>query len=274
MGYNNLLRYVIVNMQNLITAGELAKLCGTSKRTILWYAELNILVPKMIEENGYRFYGEEQVLEFQMIHLLTTLGVSLNEIKEKNNLVKLFEEKREDIKKQIETLQFSLKNLDKFGENLKENKTMIMPEIRKIKPFSIYYIERESSYVNIGKYCRELVEMFENKGRNMTTMAIFENPTYQPKKSKIKIAVLANSGQKIKEKYINVVKKIKFDPGKVITYTHNGDGKLLSLFWKELEKYCRLNKIEVRHDVPDFEIYRKVSSDPSKQFFEIYLPIK
>ena len=260
-------------MQNLITAGELAKLCGTSKRTILWYDQLQILMPKKIERNGYRLYGEEQVLEFQMIHLLTTLGVTLNEIRQKNNLEKLFEEKRLSIKNQIDNLQFSLQNLNKFRANLLENKTMIKPEIKVLKPFDIYYIERESSYVKIGEHCRDLVSMFEKNGTEMTTLAIFENPTYQPKKSKIKIGLLAKTDQKIKEKYKNVIKKLTFDPGKVITYTHNGDGKLLSLFWKELEKYCRLFKIKIRKDVSDFEIYRKVSSDPREQFFEIYLPI-
>lgn len=267
------LRYSQVD-SNLITAGELAKLCGTSKRTILWYDKLQILVPKKIEENGYRYYGEEQVLEFQMIHLLTTLGVQLAEIKKTNNLQKLFEEKRSEIKKQIGQLQFSLKNLDKFRANLALNQTMIKPEIKTLKPFEVYYIERESSYVKIGKYCQELVSMFEKKGKEMTTMAIFENPTYQPKKSKIKIGVLAKKEQTIKEKYKSEVKKIIFDPGKVISYTHNGDGKLLSLFWKELEKYCRLHNIEVRKNVPDFEIYRKVRNDLRKQFFEIYLPVR
>jgi hypothetical protein len=78
---------------------------------------------------------------------------------------------------------------------------------------------------------------------------------------------------KVNPKYKDIVKFMKFNPGKVITYTHNGAGELLSLFWKELEKYCRLKKIIVRHSTPDFEIYRRVNSDPRKQFFEIYLPI-
>jgi DNA-binding transcriptional MerR regulator len=257
-----------------ITAGELAKLAGTSKRTILWYEELGILTPIKVDKNNYRYYGEEQVLEFQMIHLLTTLGVTLKEIKEKNNLKMLFGEKRKSIKSKIAELQFSLKNLDKFGANLRKNQTMIQPEIKTLKPFEVYFIKRVCSYIKIGNYCQELADMFANKGKNFVTMAIFENPTYQPKKSIIKIAVLAKADQEIKTKYKDVVKKMEFNPGKVATYTHNGDGKLLSLFWKELEEYCRLNKIEVRHDVPDFEIYRKINEDPRMQFFEINLPIK
>jgi predicted transcriptional regulator YdeE len=114
----------------------------------------------------------------------------------------------------------------------------------------------------------------KNKTKEFTTLAIFEDPTYQPKKSKIKIAVIVNKEMKVDEKYKKIVKYMQFDPGKVITYTHNGSGSLLSLFWKELEKYCRLNNIKVRNNVPDFEIYRVVNEDVSKQFFEIYLPIE
>ena len=40
---------------------------------------------------------------------------------------------------------------------------------------------------------------------------------------------------KVKDEYKNIVKYMEFDPGKVLIYTHNGSGSLLSLFWKELE---------------------------------------
>lgn len=72
----------------------------------------------------------------------------------------------------------------------------------------------------------------------------------------------------------DLVKFMQFAPGKVITYTHNGAGELFPFFWKELEKYCRLHKVETRHDVPDFEIYRKVNPNPRQQYFETCLPIR
>jgi DNA-binding transcriptional MerR regulator len=265
-------------MNNLITAGELAKLAGTTKRTILWYQELGIINPVEVSAEGYRFYSETQVLDYQMILLLTTFGVSLREIKDylstDKDLKSLFESKQQAIIDQIDRLKFSLSSLQKLMTNIDITKTMVKPKIKILKPFDIFYIEKVGSYVNIGKYCQELSEMFTAKGKDFTTLAIFENPIYQPKQSLIKIAALATVGMSLKPKYKDVVKNMRFDPGKVITYTHNGEGKLLSLFWKELEKYCRLSKIIVRHDNPDFEIYRKISDNPRKQFFEIYLPIK
>ena len=158
--------------------------------------------------------------------------------------------------------------------NLKTNSTMVDPQIKNLPSFHIYYIEKIGSYSQISEYCQELTKMLEGKGKDFTTLAIFEDPTYQPKQSKIKVAALAVEGMKVKEEYKDTVKLMSFNPGKVITYTHNGSGSLLSLFWKELEKYCRLNRIKVRKDVPDFEIYRNVNEDITKQFFEIYLPIE
>lgn len=262
-------------MPNLITAGELAKLASTTKRTIQFYDQKGVLKPTRINSKNYRFYEEKQVLNYQMILLLSALQISLKEIKsflKKGNLTDLFNSKKVLIKNQIDQLQFNLNSLEKFQNNLSKNGTMVKPQIKVLKPFGVYYIEKECAYAKIGVYCQELVSMFRNK--KLTTLAIFSNPTYQPKKSEIKIAVLANKNIKIKEQFKNTVKYLKFSPGKVITYTHNGSGSLLSLFWKELEKYCHLNNLKVNKKVSDFEIYRKVNSDPAKQFFEIYLPIK
>jgi DNA-binding transcriptional MerR regulator len=265
-------------MNNLITAGELAKLASTTKRTILFYDEKSVLKPVKVNNANYRYYLESQILDYQRILLLSTLGVSLDEMKKylrKNgDLAKLFDDKKELIEKEIKLLEFNLKNLTKFQANLKANGTMVYPEIKVIAPFGVYFIEKEGSYAKIGQYCEELFKMFKNRGSNFTTLAIFEEQGYRPKKSKIKIGALAAKGMKVKREYENIVKLMEFDPGKVLTYTHNGSGSLLSLFWKELEKYAALNNLKIITKVPDFEIYRKVNIDITKQFFEIYLPIE
>lgn len=254
-------------MQDLITAGELAKLASTTKRTVLFYDQKGILKPTLVTKNGYRYYSQAQVLDYQKILLLTTLGVPLSEIK--SNFQQLFEAKKKLIQAEIDRLQFNLKSLNKFSANLRDNGTLIKPEIKTLRPFGIYYIEKLGPYAKIGQYCEEFAKMFDNKNFSFTTLAIFEDLGYQPQKSHIKIGAIATPNLKPKPD----VKYVEFNPGKVITYTHNGSGSLLSLFWKELEKYCDLNKIKPRKDRPSFEIYRKVNSNPAKQFFEIYLPI-
>ncbi len=265
-------------MDNLITAGELAKLASTTKRTILFYDEKDVLKPVKVNGANYRYYLESQILDFQRILLLSTLGVSLDEmkkyLKKDGDLAKLFDDKKDLIEKEIRLLEFNLQSLTRFQTNLKVNGTIVDPEIKVVPPFGVYFIEKEGSYAKIGQYCEELSEMFESKGKNFTTLAIFEEQGYRPKNSRIKIGALATKGMKVKEEYIDKVKYFEFDPGKVLAYTHIGSGSLLSLFWKELEKYCRVKGYKVRTNVPDYEIYWKVSTDPTKQKFEIFLPIR
>jgi DNA-binding transcriptional MerR regulator len=265
-------------MNKYITAGGLAKLACTTKRTIQYYDRIGILKPARVNSKKYRMYSEQQILDYQKILLLASLGVTLSEMKKyvrKNgNLTQLFRDKKELIKQQIKELSFSLNSLDRFLKNLNTNGTMVNPEVKSIPPFDIYYIEKVGPYAKIADYCRELSDMFESRGKNFTTLAIFDDPTYQPKSSHIKICALADKKMKVKNEFMNLVNNMTFNPGKVITYTHNGAGNLLSLSWKELEKYCRLHGLIVRKDTPDFEIYRKVNEDITKQFFEIYLPIK
>ena len=265
-------------MSSYITAGQLAKLASTTKRTILFYDEKGILNPVYVNKQKYRFYKEEQVLDYQKILLLTSLGISLTEMKKylqkKGDLTSLFNTKKSLIKQQISKLEWNLNNLEKFLLNMKSNGTMVAPVIKNISPFGVYYIEKIGSYAKICEYCNEILSMFKNNSKPLTTLSIFYNPTYQPKKSLMRIGVLKKTGLKIKDQYKEVVKYMKYNPRKVITYTHNGSGSLLSLFWKELEKYCRLHKIKINKSIPDFEIYREVNDDVTKQFFEIYLPIK
>ncbi|MCR4329245.1 MAG: MerR family transcriptional regulator [Candidatus Roizmanbacteria bacterium] len=265
-------------MKNYITVGEFAKLASTTKRTIQFYDEKGVLKPIKRDGTNYRYYLEDQILDFQRILLLSNLGVSLDEmklfLKRRGNLSSLFNKKKGLIQNEIQLLQFNLNSLTMFEKNLTLNGTMIQPVTRNLKPFSLYYIDKLGSYAKIGEYCEELYTMFENRGENFTTLAIFEEQGYRPKKSRIKIGALATKNMKVKKEYTSVVNYMKFKPGKFLTYTHNGSGNLLSLFWKELEKYAKLHTIKIRENVADFEIYRKVNSDVTKQFFEIYLPIE
>jgi DNA-binding transcriptional MerR regulator len=265
-------------MEDLITAGELAKLARTTKRTILFYDEKGVLKPVKIDEKGYRYYSQRQILDYQMVLLLTTLGVSLKDIKSylgnRGKLAELFKEKRPQIVKEIQALAFSLKTVDDFLQNLSVNKTMIAPEIKNFVPLHIYYMDTICAYAKIGDYCAELHKMFEGAGKSIVTMAIFEDQGYRPKDCHIKIAAFGRGALKVKKQYKDVIKEMELNPGKVISYKYHGRGEMLSLFWKELEKYCELNKIRIRADVPDFEIYWKVSSNLAEQMFEIFLPIE
>ena len=60
---------------------ELSRLSGVTTRTLRWYDEIGLLKPGRVAENGYRYYGQEQVDRLQDILFYRALGVELAQIK-------------------------------------------------------------------------------------------------------------------------------------------------------------------------------------------------
>lgn len=63
------------------TIGELATLYGLPKQTLMYYANVGLLVPTFVHENGYRYYDVRQYLELEIILNLRKLDVSVKDIK-------------------------------------------------------------------------------------------------------------------------------------------------------------------------------------------------
>lgn len=61
---------------------EIAKLAGTTSRTLRHYAEVGLLPPSSIGANAYRYYDESSLLRLQRILLLRELGLGLPQIAE------------------------------------------------------------------------------------------------------------------------------------------------------------------------------------------------
>jgi DNA-binding transcriptional MerR regulator len=49
------------------SVNQVSKLSGVSVRTLHYYDEIGLLKPMGLAKNGYRFYGEEQLLKLQQI---------------------------------------------------------------------------------------------------------------------------------------------------------------------------------------------------------------
>ncbi len=61
---------------------EVARLTGTTSRTLRHYHDIGLLPPSRVGPNGYRYYDQEGLLRLQRILLLRELGLSLASISE------------------------------------------------------------------------------------------------------------------------------------------------------------------------------------------------
>lgn len=113
--------------QTYYSTGEFAKLCHTTKETLFHYDEIGLLKPKIIKDNGYRYYLSSQYFEFDLIKVLQEAKMSLKEIREfmiqrnSENFVYILSEKYqqlEDEKKKIENMQYRIQqsiSMTKYG---------------------------------------------------------------------------------------------------------------------------------------------------------------
>lgn len=103
------------------TVNNLASLSGVSVRTLHYYDEIGLLRPSHIRENGYRVYGEKEVLKLQQILFFRELEFSLDQI---NDILsdpafdqlsalkeqkKMFELKKMRIEEILKTIDHTLK---------------------------------------------------------------------------------------------------------------------------------------------------------------------
>jgi MerR family copper efflux transcriptional regulator len=102
----------------LLKIGELAELAGVSKRTIDYYTQLGLLEPVRSETN-YRYYPEESIEHLQLIHALKKQHLTLEEIKERLQIIKNQSAPVDEIIDKIEHLQEQMKHIQEEVLELK-----------------------------------------------------------------------------------------------------------------------------------------------------------
>lgn len=69
--------------ETLFKIGEIVKILGVTRKTILVYEKMGLLTPAVKDEvSGYRYYTADNMTQIRSIRSLQTLGLSLAEIKE------------------------------------------------------------------------------------------------------------------------------------------------------------------------------------------------
>ena len=69
--------------ETLFQIGEVTKIMGITRKTLLVYEDAGLLTPTVKdEESGYRYYSADNMTQIRAIRALQVLGLSLKEVKE------------------------------------------------------------------------------------------------------------------------------------------------------------------------------------------------
>ncbi len=257
----------------LLTPAQLATYAHTTKRTVLFYDELGILKPAKILPNRYRLYDPKQIVELQLITLLRNLHLSTNEIKayllKKGTLKELFFEKKKQLQTELRSLELVLSSIDKFYKDAKGSEFLIKPEIKEVRGFKAYCIERESSYSKVSLHFLELRKLLGKYPKNSSFVIFYSSQVFSPLKEKMKFGIVT----KDYEPSHKDLQMLKIPSYKALSYSYNGSPKFLSLLWVQLAKIAEDQnyKRDLRFTTGlEFEY----SFEDGQGSFELQIPIK
>lgn len=157
--------------------GEMAKLHGISKQTLIHYDRIGLFCPAEVDsDTDYRYYDLEQFQDLELILILKALGMQLQEIKayrQQTTLtarLALLESQREIVEKKMKQLKSMEQRLESMVGNIKHNIT-VEPFSKGIKwleerklysipvlsPYDIY--QMELSFKEMFRYIKEKSEV-------------------------------------------------------------------------------------------------------------------
>jgi DNA-binding transcriptional MerR regulator len=111
---------------------QVAKLVGTTSRTLRHYDDVGLLRPSRIGHNGYRYYDEGALVRLQRVLLLRELGLGLPQIAEAiaaetdetaalQTHLSLLRQDQERIARQISAVQHTIDSLQGRGKLMAED---------------------------------------------------------------------------------------------------------------------------------------------------------
>lgn len=139
----------MIKISRLFSIGETSKLKDISIKTLRYYHEVGILIPKFIDkDSNYRYYSVEQFIYIDIIKSCRELGTSIKELQEifKNcdtsELLLFLDKKRQDALTNIEKMNSIVSNIDLLKSSVENFKSTLKNSEINVYTFDTRYIAK------------------------------------------------------------------------------------------------------------------------------------
>jgi DNA-binding transcriptional MerR regulator len=137
------------------TVKQLSDLAGVTARTLHYYDEIGLLKPEAVGGNGYRYYGEESLLQLQQILFYRELDLPLEDIRKLMgrhdfDILTALEGHRQALTRRMERLDKLVRTVDDTILHLKGLKEMSQKQL-----FSAFSEEEQE------KYAKDAEQMYD-----------------------------------------------------------------------------------------------------------------
>ncbi|TQV72191.1 MerR family transcriptional regulator [Aliikangiella marina] len=107
----------------MLTVSKLAKRFNISRTTLLYYEQAELLFPATRSDNGYRWYGEQEIERLKRIVNYRSFGISITQIKhlldktEDNDQEKILRKQFDHLEQEIRSLRKQQKAIVTFMDS-------------------------------------------------------------------------------------------------------------------------------------------------------------
>lgn len=98
--------------KKIYSIGEIAQIVGMTTRTIRYYEEIGLLNSIKRLEGGKRIYTDDDIRRLKFINRLKVLGLSLNDMKELENVYQVSKSNKAALLKLLDILDKHLKEIE------------------------------------------------------------------------------------------------------------------------------------------------------------------
>lgn len=260
--------------------GEFSKITNMTVKTLRYYDEENILKPSYRnEDNGYRFYNDNDFKTAQLIGVLRELEFSISEIKDvlwncedSDDLSYFLEEKKKIIEDRIRKERILLKKINLYTKpSGREEKIMdYKVEVKNFDPIKVAAIRFTGKYDEVGEYFKTIYSVVKGNA-NGAPFNCFYDDDYK-EVADIEVCVPISKSITHPEIAVKEIPAIK-----AITTTHVGSYANLNIAYKALYDYAREKNLKFK--IPSRALYIKgpgiiFMGNPNKYVTEIIVPIE
>jgi Predicted transcriptional regulators len=269
--------------------GEVSKICNIPIKTLRYYDEIELLIPRKIDpESNYRYYSNDQLVLVLVIKHFKEAGFSLKEIKVllgRENLeynTKRINEKCieidnkiNDLKRLKEKLQFCIKESKKEKSEEKEFKI----EIKEIPTSYVAYL-RSKGPCTIDeftvRYCK-LISLVEKNNFHIirNAMAIYYNNCIidVEEREKVDYDIEVCIGVSEEREIYGLVRR--FGGFKAVTAVHYGSYDNMIEAYRKMNKYIYENGYEIYGEPIDNYLVDIINTaDEENYVTELIIPVK
>jgi DNA-binding transcriptional MerR regulator/effector-binding domain-containing protein len=180
--------------ENLLTVGQLARICNISSKTLRYYDQIGLFTPTAVgEENQYRYYHVGQIELLRRILFLRDLGVGIETIREmkesgslynNNKILAILLDHKNRIHKEIEERKSLINKIEKAintGYQRKETQTPIvqMIAIKEVPSIEVMGARKEIFIKDLPAFTFEVKKGLKHRLKG-PAIYLYHNPEFDP----------------------------------------------------------------------------------------------